>query len=482
MTTTAWTGKTPLEEVDPDIQRLIREEKNRQVSGLELIASENFTSRAVMECLGTCLTNKYSEGYPGQRYYGGNEFIDQIETLCRDRSLQVYKLDPAEWGVNVQPLSGSPANFAVYTGLLKPHDRIMGLNLPEGGHLTHGFMTPTKRVSATSVYFESMPYHVDTTTGLIDYDRLAAQAKDFNPRIIIGGTSAYSRILDYSRMRKICDSVGAHLMVDMAHISGLVAAGLHPSPFDYADVVTTTTHKTLRGPRSGIIFFRRGVKGVDKTGKEIMYTLERDINNAVFPGLQGGPHNNVIAAVAVAMKEALRPDFKTYQEQIIKNARHMAEILIDMGYDIVSGGTDTHLCLLDLRPKGLDGERVEKVLELCNMTVNKNTCPGDKSALHPGGLRLGTPALTSRGMKEDDIQQVTEFLHTGIQLTQQAKADHEAAVKAAASSDGSPAKPTTKGFKQYVVQDATTSTRIAELREKVETFSKRFSMPGFDDK
>jgi glycine hydroxymethyltransferase len=262
----------------------------------------------------------------------------------------------------------------------------------------------------------------------------------------------------------------------------LVAAGLHPSPFDHADVVTTTTHKTLRGPRSGIIFFRRGVKGVDKKGQEVMYTLEKDINSAVFPGLQGGPHNNVIAAVAVTMKEALRPDFKTYQEQVLKNARHMTDTLIAMGYEIVSGGTDTHLCLLDLRPKGLDGERVEKVLELSGVTVNKNTCPGDKSALHPGGLRIGTPALTSRGMTEEDIHQVTQFLHEGILLTQQAKTAHEASVKAAAASDGAPAKPTTKGFKQFVVQDEATAAKIAELRSKVEEFSKKFPMPGFDDK
>lgn len=258
------------------------------------------------ECVGSCLTNKYAEGYPGARYYGGNEVVDQIESLAQERVLECFKLDPAKWGVNVQPYSGSPANFAVYTGLLKPHDRIMGLDLPDGGHLTHGFVNQGRRISATSVYFESMPYKVDPTSGLIDYDKLAASALLFRPKLIIAGTSAYSRLLDYARFREIADSVGAVLHADMAHISGLVAAGVIPSPFDYVDVVSTTTHKSLRGPRAGMIFYRKGVKHIDPKSKaEVKYTFQSDIDFAVFPSLQGGPHENAIAGIA-AMAHQVR--------------------------------------------------------------------------------------------------------------------------------------------------------------------------------
>lgn len=284
-----------LSKFDPEMYDLVRQEKQRQKRGLELIASENFTSRAVLETLGSCLTNKYSEGYPGVRYYGGNEIIDKVELLTQKRALEVFGLSNEKWGVNVQALSGCPANFAVYTALLGPHGRLMGLNLPEGGHLSHGFYTPSKKISATSVFFESMPYSLVPETGLIDYDKLLENARLFRPQIIIAGTSCYSRNLDYKRFREICDDVGAILLADMAHISGLVAAKVVPDPFLYADVVTTTTHKSLRGPRAALIFFRRGLKEVDaKTGKEINYDFERKINEAVFPGLQGGPHNNAI--------------------------------------------------------------------------------------------------------------------------------------------------------------------------------------------
>ena len=390
-----------LSQMDNEIYNLIKEEETRQKEGLELIASENFTSKAVMECLGSVLTNKYSEGTCNARYYGGNEVIDKIESLCISRALKAYRLDSSVWGVNVQPYSGSPANMAVYNGLLKPHDRIMGLDLPSGGHLTHGFYTKKRKVSATSIFFESMGYKIGSD-GLIDYDELEKQALAFVPKLIICGYSAYPRDLNYKRFRDIADKIGAYLMCDMAHFSGLVATQELTNPFEYCDIVTTTTHKTLRGPRSGMIFYKLENKS--------------KIDSSVFPGLQGGPHNHQIAGVATQLKEVMTPEFKEYIIQVKKNAKVLANILMDHGYNLSTNGTDNHLILINLKPNDLTGSKVERVCELVGISLNKNAVYGDISALSPGGVRIGTPPLTTRGFKEEGFIKVGELIHECIQL------------------------------------------------------------------
>nr|CAD7266564.1 unnamed protein product [Timema shepardi] len=448
---------------DPFLYDLIKKERERQSSGLEMIASENFTSVPVLQCLSSCLHNKYSEGLPGQRYYGGNEFIDEIELLAQSRALEAYDLDPKEWGVNVQPYSGSPANLAVYTGVVEPHSRIMGLDLPDGGHLTHGFFTATKKISATSIFFESMPYKVNPETGLIDYDKLAETARLFKPKLIVAGISCYSRCLDYKRFRQIADENGAYLFSDMAHISGLVAAGVIPSPFEYSDIVSTTTHKTLRGPRAGVIFFRKGVRSVSKTGEKVLYDLENKINQAVFPGLQGGPHNHAIAGIATAMLQAKTPEFRKYQQQVVKNAKVLCSGLQSRGYKIATDGTDVHLVLIDLRPSGITGARAEKILEEISIACNKNTVPGDKSAFNPSGIRLGTPALTTRGLDEEHMERVVDFIHRGLELS-----------KEVTKISG----PKLVDFKRVLKEDPIIASKITALKLEVEVFSRSFPLPG----
>ncbi|KAI9666352.1 MAG: Serine hydroxymethyltransferase, cytosolic [Bathelium mastoideum] len=412
-----------LVDTDPEIAEIMRKEIQRQRESILLIASENVTSRAVFDALGSPMSNKYSEGYPGARYYGGNQHIDAIELTCQARALETFGLDPQKWGVNVQCLSGSPANLQVYQAIMRPHERLMGLDLPHGGHLSHGYQTPQRKISAVSTYFETFPYRVDLQTGRIDYDRLLENALMYRPKVIVAGTSAYCREIDYARMREIADAVGCYLMVDMAHISGLIAARVNASPFPYADIVTTTTHKSLRGPRGAMIFFRKGVRKSDaKSGKEVLYDLEGPINFSVFPGHQGGPHNHTITALAVALKQAQTSEFVQYQQQVIKNAKTLEHEFKAKGHRLVTDGTDNHMVLLDLKPHNLDGARVEAVLEQVNIACNKNTTPGDKSALTPCGIRIGAPAMTSRGLGEKDFARIADYIDQCIQLTKDVQA------------------------------------------------------------
>ena len=374
---------------DPEIADAIKAEMERQNSHIELIASENWVSKAVMAAMGSPLTNKYAEGYPGKRYYGGCQCVDVVEDLARERAKKLFGCEY----VNVQPHSGAQANMAVMFAMLEPGDKIMGMNLDHGGHLTHG-----SPVNMSGKYFDVAHYGVNAD-GVIDYDEVLRIAKEHKPKLIVAGASAYARTIDFKRFREIADEVGAYLMVDIAHIAGLVATGLHPSPIPYAHVTTTTTHKTLRGPRGGMIL------SSDEVNKKYNF------NKAIFPGIQGGPLMHVIAAKAVCLKEALTPEFKEYQKQIVKNASVLADALIERGFDIVSGGTDNHLMLVDLRKMGLTGKDMEKLLDSVHITCNKNTVPNDpQSPFVTSGVRLGTAAVTSRGMKPEDMDKIAEAI------------------------------------------------------------------------
>ena len=373
---------------DPAVYDAMMRELQRQRDHIELIASENFVSPAVMEAMGSHLTNKYAEGYPGARYYGGCRYVDEVENLARDRAVQLFGAEHA----NVQPHSGSQANVAVYLALLKPGDTILGMDLSHGGHLTHG-----SKASISGKYFNACFYGVDPETETIDYDKVQQRAEECRPKLIIAGASAYPRFIDFKRMREIADSVGAYLMVDMAHIAGLVAAGEHPSPVPYAHVVTTTTHKTLRGPRGALILCKE--------------ELKKKIDSAVFPGTQGGPLMHIIAAKAVCFGEALKPEFKAYQHQTVLNAAALAKALSEQGLRLVSGGTDNHLMLVDVMSKGRTGMEVQELLDMANITANKNTIPFDTQSVKlTSGMRFGTPAVTTRGMKEPEMAQIAQMI------------------------------------------------------------------------
>ncbi len=388
-----------LREFDPEIMKVIEQETERQRSKIELIASENFVSKQVMEAMGSQLTNKYAEGYPSKRYYGGCEFVDVAEDLARDRLKKLFGADHA----NVQPHSGANANLGVYFAVLKPGDKVLGMNLSHGGHLTHG-----SPVNISGTYYDFVAYGVNKETETIDYEEVREIALKERPKLIVAGASAYPRVIDFAKFREIADELGAYLMVDMAHIAGLVAAGLHPSPVPYADFVTTTTHKTLRGPRGGAILCKE--------------EFAKQIDKSIFPGIQGGPLMHVIAAKAVSFKEALEDDFKEYQKQVLKNAKALADSLIEKGFRLVSGGTDNHLMLVDVRNKGLTGKKAEALLDHIGITTNKNTIPFEtESPFVTSGLRIGTPAVTTRGMVEEDMKEIANI----ISLTLDEKTDED---------------------------------------------------------
>lgn len=396
---------------DPELKGFIDEELGRQRNKIELIASENFVSPAVMEAMGTILTNKYAEGYPGHRYYGGCEYVDKVETLAIERAKKLFGAKYA----NVQPHCGASTNLAVYFAFMKPGDTMMGMNLSQGGHLSHG-----SPVNISGKYFNVVPYGVDKETETIDYEALEKLAQEHQPKMIVAGASAYPRIIDFKRMAEIAHSVGALLLVDMAHIAGLVAAGLHPSPVPYADVVTTTTHKTLRGPRGGLILCNNE-------------EYAKAINKAIFPGIQGGPLMHIVAAKAVAFGEALKPEFKAYQENIVKNAKAFADALTKEGFRLVSGGTDNHLVLVDVRNQGLTGKDAEHLLDEIGITCNKNTIPFDPaSPFITSGIRLGTPAVTTRGFNEDDMREVAAIIGLVLKNKDDAAKQQEAAARVAA--------------------------------------------------
>lgn len=373
------------------IDKLIKKEIVRQQNSINLIPSENYVSQKILDAIGSPLTNKYSEGYPGKRYYPGNEIYDKIEMYVQNLALKAFRLNQKDWSSNIQPYSGSPANLAVYLALMSPGDKLLGFTLTSGGHLTHGHS-----VNYSGKLFKVRQYSVNPKTGLLDYDEIYKLAKKFKPKLIVSGLTSYPRKIDFKKFGQIAKKVGAYHLADISHIAGLILANLHPAPFSYSDVVTTTTHKTLRGPRGALIFMRKH--------------LEEKINKSVFPGLQGGPHNNIIAGIGVMFEEALTSKFIKYQQQILKNAKVLSKELMNLGFTLWTNGTDNHLMVIDLKPLGLNGKIAEEILESANILANRNALPGDTSPFNPTGLRLGTPAVTSRGMKEKEMLKIAKFI------------------------------------------------------------------------
>ena len=438
-----------LRERDPDVFRILDAERRRQREGVELIPSENYVSEAVLEVMGTIFTNKYSEGYPGRRYYGGNEYVDDVERLAQDRAKALFGVPHA----NVQPYSGSPANLAVYVATCQPGDPIMGQNLPDGGHLTHGW-----KVSVTGTYYRSFPYHVKPD-GYIDFDDVWRLAREHRPRLIWCGATAYVREFPFEKFAQVADEVGAFFAADIAHVAGLVVAGAHKSPVPYAHIVTTTTHKTLRGPRGAMILVTQ--KGLDKDPE-----LAERIDRAIFPGLQGGPHDHTTAAIAVALGEAAKPEFKAYGRQIVTNAKALADALLRHGFRVVTGGTDNHMVLLDLTPGGPGrGVFLQEALDRVGITVNKNTIPGEpSSAFYPSGIRLGAPAATTRGMREGEMDQIAGWIAAVAEEVEEFRLP-----------DGREERAGELRRFRKVIQE---SARLATMRDEVRAFCLKFPVPG----
>lgn len=436
-----------LSKQDSEILNIILKEQKRQKEGIDLIPSENYCSSAVLEAMATILNDKYAEGYPGKRYYGGNIYIDEIELLCQKRAKELFSA--FDYEVNVEPYSGTPANLAVYFGVLNPGDKILSLKLSSGGHLSHG-----DPVSLSGKIFNFIHYELDSKTELLDYDLIEKLAKEHQPKLILSGFTAYPRKIDFKKISQIAKMVGAISMADVSHIAGLVAAGVHPSPFPYCDIITTTTHKTLRGPRGAMIFSRS--------------EFSEKINKAVFPGMQGGPHEHIIAAIAVALKEAQTEEFKKYTKQIVLNAKALAQSLIEENIKLVSGGTDNHLLLIDLRPiAGGIGYFIEKALEAANITVNKNSIPNDSfPPYYPSGIRLGTPAVTSRGMKENDLIKIGKWIAKVIKEFSYLKMPEEKEER----------QKTIKEFQEMIKNNKF----LSELKKEIIEFAQKFPVPGID--
>lgn len=448
--------RRPLKEADPEIHDLIKQDIERQRKSINLIASENYASVAALEAMGSPVQNKYSEGYPGARYYGGCEIIDQIELLTQKRALEAFNLDPALWGVNVQALSGSPANLCIYFGIGGVGAKVLAPELGHGGHLSHGFYLRDKHVSATSAYFNFSHYRRDPVTDVFNYDEIELIADRVKPKIIVAGYSSYAHHYDYKKMKEIALKNNGYLMSDISHISGLVTAGLCPNPFDHSDVVMTTTHKTLGTVRNALIFYRKGVRRTTKEGDEL-YDLETKINEAVFPGHFGGPHNHAIAGTAVGLKVAKDPLYKAYQARVAENAKALCESMKSKGYPIVGDGTSNHMVIVNVKEKGVDGARVEYLCSKLRISLNKNVIPGGQNAVVPGGVRVGTPAMSTRGCTTSDFKKIGDYLDQSIQLALSFKKE----------------KQTLSTYKKQV-DEALETDKLKNFKKEIEAFSESF--------